>query len=254
MQRPNFRSCGRFLVTNNANRTRCRDSLFVLPLAMEIPVTAPALDILYVADALPTADADLAYLTAEVDWIDRMHARQTASFGSPYNYSGQQYPACAMPSIIAAIGDHAATLAGHPFNNCLCNRYENGSNTMGFHSDSYDGLVASSRIAIASFGASRKLVFRSIDKLHRSELVLEHGSILLMTRTTQLAWTHAILRDATADRRISATFRLFTECLPPHVRESPRDACPAQGGAGATRPQHDPDDEALRSPRTRGHA
>ena len=54
---------------------------------MEIPVTAPALDILYVADALPTADADLAYLTAEVDWIDRMHARQTASFGSPYNYT-----------------------------------------------------------------------------------------------------------------------------------------------------------------------
>ena len=171
---------------------------------MEIPVTTPALDILYVADALPTADAALAYLRAEV-------ARQTASFGSPYNYSNQQYPACAMPPIIAAIGDRAATLAGHPFNNCLCNRYENGSNTMGFHSDSYDGLVASSRIAIASFGASRKLVFRSIDKLHRGELVLEHGSILLMTRATQLAWTHAILRDATADRRISATFRLFIE-------------------------------------------
>lgn len=100
-------------------------------------MTAPALDILYVAAALPAADADLAYLTAEVDWIDHMRARQTASFGAPYNYSGQQYPACAMPPVIAAIAERAAALAGHPFNNCLCNRYETGSNTMGFHSDSY---------------------------------------------------------------------------------------------------------------------
>jgi len=172
-------------------------------------VTVPTLDIHYVARALPTADADLAYLTDEVDWIDHMRARQTASFGSPYNYSGQRYPARAIPPVIAAIGERAATLAGHAFNNCLCNRYENGSNTTGFHSDSYDQLVASSRIAIASFGTSRTLVFRSIDKHHRTEVILEHGSILLMTRATQIAWTHAILQDTTAGRRISATFRLF---------------------------------------------
>lgn len=172
-------------------------------------MTALTLDILYVAGALPTADADLAYLTAEIEWIDHMRARQTASFGAPYNYSGQRYPACAMPPVIAAIGERAAALAGHPFNNCLCNRYETGSNTMGFHSDSYDGLVASSLIAIASFGASRTLVFRSLDRLHRAEVVLEHGSILLMTRATQVAWTHAIPRDSTAGRRISVTFRLI---------------------------------------------
>lgn len=175
---------------------------------MELPVTTPTLDIHYVAAVLPSADADLAHLTAEVDWLDHMHARQTASFGAPYNYSGQQYPACALSPVIAAIAERAAALAGHPFNNCLCNRYETGSNTMGFHSDSYEGLVPSSRIAIASFGAARKLVFRSIDKLHRTEVVLEHGSILLMTRATQTAWRHAILRDATAGRRISTTFRL----------------------------------------------
>lgn len=172
-------------------------------------MTAPILDILYVACALPTADADLAFLTAEVAWSDQMRARQTASFGSPYNYSGQRYQACAMPQVIAAIGERAAALAGHPFNNCLCNRYETGANAMGFHCDSYDGLVASSQIAIASFGASRRLVFRSLDKLHRNEVVLEHGSILLMTRATQAAWMHAVPRDSAAGRRISATFRMI---------------------------------------------
>jgi alkylated DNA repair dioxygenase AlkB len=175
---------------------------------MELLVTSPTLDILYVSGALPSADADLAFLTDQVNWLDQMRARRTASFGAPYNYSGQAYAACEMPPAIAAIGQRAAAHAGHPFNNCLCNRYEDGSNTMGFHSDSYAGLVAPSRIAIASFGASRTLVFRSIDKLHRTEIVLQHGSILLMTRATQLAWKHAILEEPTAGLRISATFRL----------------------------------------------
>jgi alkylated DNA repair dioxygenase AlkB len=179
-----------------------------LTLALEFSVTAPLLDIVYVPDALPTASSDLAYLTAQVVWLDHLRARRTASFGAPYNYSGQVYPAREMPPPIAAIGDRAAALAGHAFNNCLCNRYDSGANRMGFHSDSYDGLVPSSRIAIASFGAARTLVFRSIDKLHRSEVVLEHGSILLMTRATQLAWKHAVLPDATAGLRISATYRL----------------------------------------------
>jgi hypothetical protein len=110
--------------------TRHPDSA-VLTLAMELPVTAPALDIHYVPRALPTADADLAYLTAEIVWIEHMRARKTASFGLPYNYSGQNYPACAMPPVIAAIAERAAALAGHSFNNCLCNRYDTGANTMG---------------------------------------------------------------------------------------------------------------------------
>ena len=170
-------------------------------------MTAPVLDIQYVPDAVPTADADLAHLTTEVAWISRMHARKTASFGAPYDYSGQVYPAYEMPPVIAAIALRAAALGGHTFNNCLCNLYETGANTMGFHSDSYEGLVPESRIAIASFGAARTIVFRSADKLHRHELVLAHGSILLMTRATQDAWRHAILREPAAGLRVSATFR-----------------------------------------------
>lgn len=82
---------------------------------------------------------------------------------------------------------------------------------MGFHADSYVGLVAGSRIAIASLGAARALVFRSRDKQHHREVVLEHGSILLMTEATQLAWTHAIPRAPAAGLRISATFRQISE-------------------------------------------
>jgi alkylated DNA repair dioxygenase AlkB len=176
---------------------------------MELAVTAPVLDIQYFPSVVADADAALALFVREVAWRDDMRARRTASFGVPYNYSGQAYPACAMPPVIAAIAARAESLSTHPFDNCLCNRYDTGEHTMGFHVDSYVGLVPGSRIAIASFGASRTLVFRSLDRLHREAVVLEHGSILLMSEVTQRGWQHAIRREAGAGLRISATFRRF---------------------------------------------
>lgn len=168
---------------------------------------SPALDVHYFPAALPDADAVLDYLTTQITWLDRMAARRTASFGLPYDYSGQRYDPVPMPPPIAAMAARAANLAGHPFNNCLCNLYETGLQTMGFHQDSYDGLVPKSQIAIVSLGATRVLHFRSLDLRHRVVRVLEHGSLLLMNHTVQLGWKHAVPRDRSAGLRISATFR-----------------------------------------------
>jgi alkylated DNA repair dioxygenase AlkB len=174
---------------------------------MELPVTARPLEIRYFPGVIADADACLARLTAEIGWDGRMRARRTASFGQPYNYSGQVYAATPMPPLIAAIERHAAALAGHPFDNCLLNLYETGLHTMGFHHDSYDGLVDTSWIAIASLGAARPLVFRSDDHRHHAQQLLEHGSIFLMNRATQLAWSHGLPRLSSAGARISLTFR-----------------------------------------------
>jgi alkylated DNA repair dioxygenase AlkB len=180
----------------------------VLTLALEPPVTAP--EIRYIANALTDADAALAFVTRDVQWDETMRARKTASFGRPYNYSGQSYPAREMPSVIAAIGARATTLAGHAFDNCLCNLYETGRNTMGFHVDSYEGLVPSSWISIASLGATRTLVFRSSDRARVVDVPLEHGSILLMNAVTQRDWQHAVKREPGAGSRVSLTFRQMT--------------------------------------------
>jgi len=146
-------------------------------------------------------------MTSEVRWTHTMRARKTASFGQPYNYSGQSYPACEMPPVISSICTQAAWLAAHPFNNCLCNLYETGRNTMGFHRDSYEGLVPSSLIAIASLGATRTLVFRCQDRTRDVEFPLSHGAILLMNETTQREWQHAVKREPDAGLRVSLTFR-----------------------------------------------
>lgn len=176
-------------------------------------VAAPLLDVSCHARAFSAAEADaaFAYLMNEVEWSDRMRARQTASFGVPYNYSGQRYERCEMPEVIAQIAARAAELAGHVFTNCLCNRYESGEHTMGYHQDSYEGLKTTSKIAIVSLGATRTLQFRSLDQQHRRSQVLDHGSILLMSEATQRGWKHAVTREPKAGSRISATFRWLVE-------------------------------------------
>jgi len=174
---------------------------------MEPAVIAP--DIRYVPDAISDPDTALARLVAETPWRETMRARRTASFGRAYNYSGQTYPFAPMPDVVAELAERARELAGHPFDNCLCNLYATGRNTMGFHTDSYDELEPDSSIAIASLGATRSLVFRSQDRAHLASFALAHGSILLMDRTTQLAWLHAVPRAPNAGLRISLTFRRF---------------------------------------------
>jgi alkylated DNA repair dioxygenase AlkB len=114
-----------------------------------------------------------------------------------------------MPEVVHAIAVRASELVGHPFDNCLCNLYETGRNAMGFHADSYSELVPDSFIAIASLGATRTLVFRSTDRVHRASYRLEHGSILIMDRATQTSWEHAIPRMPEAGLRVSLTFRQF---------------------------------------------
>lgn len=172
-------------------------------------MTAPVREVRYLPEALSDPNTLLARLQREIAWDRRMHARCTASFGTPYNYSGQRYDALPMTPLIAEIASRASAYAGHPFDNCLANLYETGRNTMGFHRDSYDELEPGSLIAIASFGATRALVFRSTDRQHREAFRLAHGSMLLMTEDTQRDWQHAVPRDDTAGLRISLTFRRF---------------------------------------------
>jgi alkylated DNA repair dioxygenase AlkB len=141
---------------------------------MELPVTARSPELRYLPGAIADADASFAHL-ADIAWDDRMRARRTASFGQPYNYSGQVYAAAPMPPIVAAIAGRAAALAGHPYDSCLLNLYETGDHTMGFHHDSYDLLVETSWIAICSLGATRAIVFRSVDRRAHHQLASSTG-------------------------------------------------------------------------------
>jgi alkylated DNA repair dioxygenase AlkB len=175
----------------------------------------PTLDVRY----LPRFASDPAALFAraqrELVWDQRMAARQTASVGLAYNYSGNVYPDTPMPGFLRVLADQIAELVAHPITNCLANLYVDGAARMGFHSDSAKGIAPGTTTSILSLGATRSLTFRSTDPARHTETFsLEPGSLFVMAASVQDAWKHGLLPVPGAATRISLTFRHIVRARP----------------------------------------
>ena len=118
------------------------------------------------------ADVLLAWLLEHVPWQHdqiRLYgktivtARQIAWYGDEafnYRYSGVDHRAQAWADPLRALRDRVVQRLGVPFNACLLNRYEDGTQGMAWHSDDERELGPGNTIASVSFGATRKFVFR----------------------------------------------------------------------------------------------
>lgn len=97
---------------------------------------------------------------------------------------------------------------GETFNSCLLNLYHTGDEGMAWHSDGEADLKKNGAIASLTLGAERKFAFRHKQTKEKVELVLEHGSLLVMKDTTQDNWLHRLppTRRITAPR-VNLTFR-----------------------------------------------
>jgi alkylated DNA repair dioxygenase AlkB len=97
------------------------------------------------------------------------------------------------------------------FTTCLCNLYRDGQDSNGWHADNEKELGQNPIIASVSFGAERlfKLKHRT-DKTLKHDIVLQHGSLLIMQGKTQHHWLHQIpkTRKITSER-INLTFRII---------------------------------------------
>jgi alkylated DNA repair dioxygenase AlkB len=95
------------------------------------------------------------------------------------------------------------------FNSVLCNYYRNGQDSMGFHSDNEKELGLNPIIASVNFGESRRFIFRRRDdKTIKHELILTHGSLLVMSGAMQHHWVHAVPKEPKKTKpRINLTFR-----------------------------------------------
>jgi alkylated DNA repair dioxygenase AlkB len=137
-----------------------------------------------------------------------MKARKTASFGASYNYSQISYAPCPMLPALDAICLRLADAIGFSPNNCLLNFYPDGDASMGFHSDSTEGLTPGTGVAIVSVGSARSIVFRNkSDRTMELAYTLQNGSLLYMPDDVQHDWLHAIPKAKGAGERISLTFR-----------------------------------------------
>lgn len=98
------------------------------------------------------------------------------------------------------------------FNSCLLNLYHTGEEGMGWHSDAETDLIKDGAIASLSLGSERKFAFKHKQSNEKVELLLEHGSLLVMKGSTQTFWVHKLpTTKKVTTPRINLTFRTIAE-------------------------------------------
>ena len=133
--------------------------------------------------------------------------------GKSYAYSGIYMDPKPWTSELLSIKQAIEPVAGVSFNSVLINYYRDGKDRVAWHSDDEKELGQNPIIGSVSLGAERKFKLRH--KQYKAnglkhEILLRHGSFLLMQGTTQHHWMHEIPRTAKPiGPRINLTFRII---------------------------------------------
>jgi alkylated DNA repair dioxygenase AlkB len=142
--------------------------------------------------------------------------RLTAWMGDPgavYRYSGLLMEPIPWCDAVLTIRRRVADMTGLDFNSVLLNFYRNGLDSMGWHRDNEKELGDNPVIASVSFGAPRVFLLRRYrSKSDQNQVVLGHGSLLMMSGPLQYHWEHCLpkvtKRQALAvGPRVNLTFR-----------------------------------------------
>ncbi|WP_143308466.1 alpha-ketoglutarate-dependent dioxygenase AlkB family protein [Chitinophaga vietnamensis] len=128
-----------------------------------------------------------------------------------YRFSGNTFVPHAWTPALLQIRDRITPVAGSMFNSVLLNLYRNGNDSMGWHADEEPELGQHPVIASVNFGATRRFLLRYKSDHHlKHEMLLQHGSLLIMKGALQHYWEHQVPKTSkqTAER-INLTFRFI---------------------------------------------
>lgn len=125
-----------------------------------------------------------------------------------YTYSNTTKIALPWTPLLLQLKQRCEELSNETYNSCLLNLYHNGSEGMAWHSDGEKDLKKNGAIASLSFGAERKFAFKHKSSGLVTNLILQHGSLLLMKGFTQNHWLHRLPPTKKVSKaRINLTFR-----------------------------------------------
>jgi alkylated DNA repair dioxygenase AlkB len=166
---------------------------------------------------LAAGAAHLVGLLAEVSWEQHAFSiygrtvrmpRLIAMYGPVgYRYSGVVHPPRPLPARIAAIRDRVEAVTGRRFNSALLNLYRDGRDGVSWHRDDDYDHGGQPDIASVSFGAPRRFRLRDGGG-RRLEIILESGSVLLMSGAALRRWWHCVPKTARpVGPRVNLTFR-----------------------------------------------
>jgi alkylated DNA repair dioxygenase AlkB len=101
------------------------------------------------------------------------------------------------------------TQIGAEFSHVLLNYYRDGQDSMGWHRDNEAVLGTNPTIASVSFGETREFQIRNYSKKEiKFKISLDHGSLLVMSGSSQHHWEHQIPKtNQPKGPRINLTFR-----------------------------------------------
>ncbi|MDX5337768.1 MAG: alpha-ketoglutarate-dependent dioxygenase AlkB [Cyclobacteriaceae bacterium] len=141
-----------------------------------------------------------------------MQPRLTALYGNPekeYGYSGITMKPEPWTHPLLEIRETIARYSGEFFTHVLCNLYRDGQDSMGWHRDNEAVLGQNPCIASVTFGAPRIFQLRNYStKKDKIDLLLEHGSLLIMKGESQHFWEHQLPKTKKISTpRINLTFR-----------------------------------------------
>lgn len=129
----------------------------------------------------------------------------------PYTYSGITLNPLPWTNELLLIKQRIEEEANVKFSSVLLNRYRDGQDYVGWHTDAEKELGKNPVIGSVNFGATRKFQLRRIDDhKEKFEVELKHGTFLVMQGTTQHFWQHQVPKTATKiGERLNLTFRVI---------------------------------------------
>lgn len=191
------------------------------PIILDLPDAA----IIYYPNFFQKEEADkiFAELSTKIPWQHDeitvygkkyLQPRLTALFGNdgkPYSYSNIKMQPHPWNLILQKIKMYVENVSDTTFTSVLLNYYRDGKDSNGWHADNEKELGTNPVIASVSFGADRIFQLKhNTDKDQKKNILLEHGSLLIMKGTTQHFWKHQIPKTSKfIGARINLTFRII---------------------------------------------
>jgi len=182
--------------------------------------------------AKTTADVYFESLQKTISWEqssikiagrDMRIPRLNAWYGGPggdYAYSGRRFTPLPWFRLLEEIKNKAQIelnrwkpkgIQQKTFNSALANLYRNGQDSVAWHADDEKELGKQPQIASVSFGESRRFMLKHAPNQKKEkpvELVLNHGSLLLMLGNLQSHWVHCVPKTKhVIGVRLNITFR-----------------------------------------------
>jgi alkylated DNA repair dioxygenase AlkB len=138
-----------------------------------------------------------------------LQPRLTAWYGeASYTYSGLRLDPLPWTELLLVIRAAVESACGRRFNSVLLNRYRDGRDSMGMHSDDEPELGDQPVIASLSFGTTRTFILRHKRNKQTVRLELGDGNLVLMSGRLQENWLHGINKSARSlGERLNLTFR-----------------------------------------------